>query len=765
MMNAGRRPPFSGTSPADGAVPLPWLSAELRHSTPVKKKNSGVPLEPSHTSEMDSMVRRWTMSISPTQRDTTCIPNKQLQEDALGSSATQRLRKELQLLMAELKERDRELKDMAAFHQKQLCVWEQDHQRMLILEQRCARLDEDLQKGNEVIKILIKHVESREKVQNAAQQQLHELGQKKKLRSPKCQDVEDKDVNEASGHMTTTGSLRSLETLLRESQSREKKLLRELQENKRRYKDSRNEITHLEEELQKSNEMFQVFTQRVESREKEAQKEQDVAQQQLHELEHKQQLFSQKCQDLEEKNQSLSSTVTALSSQVGSLRVREEELSSMLKLKDKDVSEDSGHMTNLTESLRGLETVLMENQSREKKLLRELEENKRRYKDAKNEITHLEEELQKSNEMFQVFTQRVESREKEAQKEQDVAQQQLHELEHKQQLFSQKCQDLEEKNQSLSSTVTALSSQVGSLRVREEELSSMLKLKDKDMSKDFGHVTNLTGSLEMLLTESQSQENKLLRELEENEQYYEDARNKITHLEEEKQQQETQSSSQRQEILRLKQQLQNLVLSGEADTWKDELLQLARTKQGHIKSELHRMRQRKFRAGLSDNDVDRSRRKAFTLPGHEQEFRVQTKRRHRFSTNVGEERIGRLIEDVGVFWTGGPLCLCSCSVRLHLPTNDLGVFLTPLEDRQSMTSVRIRTTRDPPRLYTGPLTTTSAINTIMKPHPHSRSLKLHPNPVRQPCGHIRRNRFLKNFVFYQIFSARRLMMTHRKSSA
>lgn len=34
----------------------------------------------------------------------------------------------------------------------------------------------------------------------------------------------------------------------------------------------------------------------------------------------------------------------------------------------------------------------------------------------------------------------------------------------------------QEKNQSLNSTVTALSTQVGSLQVREEELSSMLKL-------------------------------------------------------------------------------------------------------------------------------------------------------------------------------------------------------------------------------------------------------------------------------------------------
>lgn len=43
--------------------------------------------------------------------------------------------------MAELKDRDRELNTMAATHHKQLHAWEQDRQRVLTLEQRCARLN------------------------------------------------------------------------------------------------------------------------------------------------------------------------------------------------------------------------------------------------------------------------------------------------------------------------------------------------------------------------------------------------------------------------------------------------------------------------------------------------------------------------------------------------------------------------------------------------------------------------------------------------
>lgn len=115
----------------------------------------------------------------------------------------------------------------------------------------------------------------------------------------------------------------------------------------------------------------------------------------------------------------------ALSTKVGSLQVREEELSSMLKLKvmsllcvsqgytivlylvwveissalvngiyapslqDKDVTEASGHVDDLTARLRDLETTVTESSSRESELLRDSEENKRRCRESRREVTHL----------------------------------------------------------------------------------------------------------------------------------------------------------------------------------------------------------------------------------------------------------------------------------------------------------------------------------------------------------------------------------------
>jgi len=46
----------------------------------------------------------------------------------MESSTIQKQRKEVQLLVTELKDRDRELNDMMSAHQHQLLAWEQDRQ-------------------------------------------------------------------------------------------------------------------------------------------------------------------------------------------------------------------------------------------------------------------------------------------------------------------------------------------------------------------------------------------------------------------------------------------------------------------------------------------------------------------------------------------------------------------------------------------------------------------------------------------------------------
>ncbi|XP_062268485.1 coiled-coil domain-containing protein 62 isoform X2 [Platichthys flesus] len=245
------------------------------------------------------------------------------------------------------------------------------------------------------------------------------------------------------------------------------------------------------------------------------------------------------------------------------------------------------------------------------------EQDRQRVLTLEQRCSRTDDELHKRNEVIRVLTKRVwavETREREVQKELSAAQQQLCELEQKQQHSSLKCQDFEdvfilplwlsvsgvfkEKNQSLNSTLMALSTQVGSLQVREEELSSMLKLKDTDVTQSSSQILDLTGrlrDLETSLTESRSRETRFLRDSEENKRRYREARHEVTHLKEELQQQISQSSTQREEIIRLKQELQllhrDLALSGEGDSWKDELLELSRSKQERSMSEVRCLRQ------------------------------------------------------------------------------------------------------------------------------------------------------------------------------
>ncbi|XP_021342392.1 trichohyalin-like [Mizuhopecten yessoensis] len=69
-------------------------------------------------------------------------------------------RQEIQLLVAELRDRDRELNDMMAAHQHQLLSWEQDRQRILLLEQKCARYDGELNERNKQLKNAVSRLKS-----------------------------------------------------------------------------------------------------------------------------------------------------------------------------------------------------------------------------------------------------------------------------------------------------------------------------------------------------------------------------------------------------------------------------------------------------------------------------------------------------------------------------------------------------------------------------------------------------------------------------
>uniref|UniRef100_A0A8C9LJK6 Coiled-coil domain containing 62 n=1 Tax=Piliocolobus tephrosceles TaxID=591936 RepID=A0A8C9LJK6_9PRIM len=206
-------------------------------------------------------------------------------------STIEKQRKELQLLIGELKDRDKELNDMVAVHQQQLLSWEEDRQKVLTLEERCSKLEGELHKRTEIIRSLTKKVKSLESNQM------------------ECQTA-----------------------------------------------------------LQKT-------------------------QLQLQEMAQKATHSSLLSEDLEARNETLSNTLVELSAQVGQLQAREQALTTMIKLKDKDIIEAVNHIADCSGKFKLLEHALRDAKMAETCIVKEKQDYKQKLKALKIEVSKLKEDL------------------------------------------------------------------------------------------------------------------------------------------------------------------------------------------------------------------------------------------------------------------------------------------------------------------------------------------------------------------------------------
>nr|XP_025872859.1 coiled-coil domain-containing protein 62 isoform X5 [Vulpes vulpes] len=206
-------------------------------------------------------------------------------------STIEKQRKELQLLIGELKDRDKELNDMVAVHQRQLLSWEEDRQKVLTLEERCSKLEGELHKRTEIIKSLTKKVKTLESNQIECQAAL----QKTQLQL------------------------------------------------------------------------------------------QEMAQKATH--------SSLLSEDLEARNENLSNTLVELSAQVGQLQAREQALTTMIKLKDKDIIEAVNHIADCSGKFKLLEHALHDAKMVESCIVKEKQDYKQKLKTLKIEVNKLKEDL------------------------------------------------------------------------------------------------------------------------------------------------------------------------------------------------------------------------------------------------------------------------------------------------------------------------------------------------------------------------------------
>ncbi|XP_074212625.1 coiled-coil domain-containing protein 62 isoform X3 [Camelus bactrianus] len=172
-------------------------------------------------------------------------------------STIEKQRKELQLLIGELKDRDKELNDMVAVHQRQLLSWEEDRQKVLTLEERCSKLEGELHKRTEIIRSLTKKVKTLESNQiecqtalQKTQLQLQEMAQKATHSALLSEDLEDKDIIEAVNHIADcSGKFKLLEHALRDAKMVETCIVKEKQDYKQKLKVLKVEVNKLKEDL------------------------------------------------------------------------------------------------------------------------------------------------------------------------------------------------------------------------------------------------------------------------------------------------------------------------------------------------------------------------------------------------------------------------------------------------------------------------------------------------------------------------------------
>ncbi|XP_058547363.1 coiled-coil domain-containing protein 62 isoform X7 [Neofelis nebulosa] len=246
-------------------------------------------------------------------RSATLFAGRQNIGSEVEISTIEKQRKELQLLIGELKDRDKELNDMVAVHQRQLLSWEEDRQKVLTLEERCSKLE----------------------------------GQKY--------------ISSISSTLLYASILKGLTG-----------------------------------ELHKRTEIIRSLTKKVktlESNQTEYQAALQKTQLQLQEMAQKATHSSLLSEDLEARNENLSNTLVELSAQVGQLQAREQALTTMIKLKDKDIIEAVSHIADCSGKFKMLEHALRDAKMVETCIVKEKQDYKQKLKALKIEVSKLKEDL------------------------------------------------------------------------------------------------------------------------------------------------------------------------------------------------------------------------------------------------------------------------------------------------------------------------------------------------------------------------------------
>uniref|UniRef100_A0A8C0HKA5 Coiled-coil domain containing 62 n=1 Tax=Buteo japonicus TaxID=224669 RepID=A0A8C0HKA5_9AVES len=212
----------------------------------------------------------------------------------------------------------------------------------------------------------------------------------------------------------------------------------------------------------------------------------------------------------------------------------------------------------------------------------------------------LKNELNKRNEIVKSLTKRLKFLESQQNDSKTIENtpQKFKELSQKVTDATVHCQALEEKNQSLHCLVLELSAKTGQLQAREQELLTMLKLKDEAILETTDHITDFTSKfkkLESALRAAKTEEFSLNKEKEDLKLRLKELILETNKLKDDLSEKMKENNKQQEEIIHLKQEnscLRNeLALIVEKAKRKDQLLQFSKSKQARTDTELSSLRQ------------------------------------------------------------------------------------------------------------------------------------------------------------------------------
>ncbi|XP_067911159.1 coiled-coil domain-containing protein 62 isoform X2 [Heterodontus francisci] len=270
-------------------------------------------------------------------------------------------------------------------------------------------------------------------------------------------------------------------------------------------------------------------------------------------------------------------------------------------LENATIQKQRNELQLLVAELKDRDKELNEMVAAHQKQLLAWEEDRLRILSLEERCAKVEHELRNRNEIIRSLSAQqkvLESQQADCLKTLSSTQQRLKEMSEKAAEAASNCEELEDRNKSLNSSMLELSAQVGQLQAREQELTTMLELKDKDMVEATNHIMDLTArfkTLEGALREARLNETNTRKEVHDCKQHSKKLRHEICKLKDELDEKTVENNEQREEIIRLKQERQylgnELTLAVEREKRKDQILELARSKQERADTELHGLRQ------------------------------------------------------------------------------------------------------------------------------------------------------------------------------